>query len=65
MPVAAVLIDRLYSCTIYINNLLIELTVNSVNIYKKKWVHIIHGLVCREHFVGDEVYSIVKKVETH
>jgi hypothetical protein len=28
-------------------------------------VHIIYELVCREHFVGDEVRRIVKKVENH
>jgi hypothetical protein len=28
-------------------------------------VHIIYGLVCREHFVGYEVCRIVEKVENH
>jgi hypothetical protein len=28
-------------------------------------VHIIYGLVCREYFVGDEVYRVIKKVDNH
>jgi hypothetical protein len=28
-------------------------------------VHIIYGLVCRENFIGDEMYCVVKKVENH